>query len=125
MEHTLAYQCKACTSIPHPFKQLELVYFSFDKTVVERKGQPSNNCFLVAQRQHAQKRVTLNGPLLAQFLQNVEQEEKFSLQHEREYEEQALRRPCLGPHRELPRSDEVPAEITIDFSQLRPLSEYR
>ncbi len=36
------------------------------------------------QRQHAQKRVTLNGPLLAQFLQQVEQEETFSLQHERE-----------------------------------------
>ncbi len=39
------------------------------------------------QRQHAHKRVTLNGPLLAQFLQQVEQEETFSLQHEREYEE--------------------------------------
>jgi putative transposase len=32
------------------------------------------------QRQHAQKRVTLNGPLLAHFLQRVEQEETFSLQ---------------------------------------------
>jgi Mu transposase, C-terminal len=77
------------------------------------------------QRQHAQKRVTLNGPLLAQFLQRVEQEEKFSLQHEREYEEQALRRACLGSVHSLPRSDEVPAEITIDLTQLRPLEEYR
>jgi putative transposase len=77
------------------------------------------------QRQHAQKRVTLNGPLLAQFLQEVEQEERFSLQHEREYEEQALRQACLGPGHAHPRSDEVPAEITIDFSQLRPLEEYR
>jgi putative transposase len=77
------------------------------------------------QRQHTQKRVTLNGPLLAQFLQRVEQEETFSLQHEREYEEQSLRRACLGPHQELPRSDEAPAEITIDLTRLRPLSEYR
>jgi putative transposase len=59
------------------------------------------------QRQHAHKRVTLNGPLLAQFLQQVEQEETFSLQHEREYEEQALRRACLRSHPQLPRSDEV------------------
>jgi hypothetical protein len=69
-------------------------------------------------------RVTLNGPLLAHFLQQVEREETFSLQHEREYEEQALRRACLGSVHSLPRSDEVPAEITIDFSQLRPLGEY-
>jgi putative transposase len=71
------------------------------------------------QRQHAQKRVTLNGPLLAQFLQQVEQEETFSLQHEREYEEQALRSASLGSHPQLPRSDEIPPDITIDFTQLR------
>jgi putative transposase len=77
------------------------------------------------QRQHAHKRVTLNGPLLAQFLHQVEQEETFSLQHEREYEEQALRRACLGSVHSLPRSDEVPPDITIDLTQLRHLEEYR
>jgi putative transposase len=77
------------------------------------------------QRQHAQKRVTLNGPLLAQFLQQIEQEETFSLQHEREYEELALRQISLGPHPQLPRSDELPPEITIDFTKLRHLEEYR
>ena len=41
------------------------------------------------------------------------------------FEEQALRRACLGSHQALPRSDEVPAEITIDLTQLRPLDEYR
>lgn len=76
------------------------------------------------QRQHAQKRVTLNGPLLAQFLQQVEQEETFSLQHQREYEEQALRQASLGPYPHLPRSDEIPPEITIDFTKLRRLEEY-
>jgi putative transposase len=43
------------------------------------------------QRQHSQKRQMLNGPLLAQFLQQVEQEEKIALQHQHDYEEQALR----------------------------------
>jgi hypothetical protein len=71
--------------------------------------------------QHARKRVTLNGPLLAQFLQQVEQEETFSLQHQREYEEQALRLARLGPHPQLPRSDEIPPEITIDLTNLRCL----
>jgi hypothetical protein len=77
------------------------------------------------QRQHAQKRITLNGPLLAHFLQQVEQEEAFSREREREYEEQTFRRACLGVDPDLPRSDEVPAEITIDLTQLRPLEEYR
>jgi putative transposase len=77
------------------------------------------------QRQHAQKRVTLNGPLLAHFLQQVEQEETFSLQHQREYEEQTLRSASLGPHPHLPRSDEISPEITIDLTNLRRLEEYR
>ncbi len=77
------------------------------------------------QRQHAHKRVTLNGPLLAQFLHQVEQEETFERVHEHEYEEQALRRASLGSHPHLPRSDEIPPEITIDLTQLRHLEEYR
>ncbi len=77
------------------------------------------------QRQHAHKRVTLNGPLLAHFLQQVEQEETFSLQHQREYEEQTLRSASLGPHPHLPRSNEIPPEITIDLTNLRRLEEYR
>src|SRR6266480_4037316 len=77
------------------------------------------------QRQHAHKRVTLNGPLLAQFLHQVEQEETFSLQHQREYEEQALRQVSLGPFPHLPRAEEIPPDITIDLTQLRHLEEYR
>ena len=77
------------------------------------------------QRQHAHKRVTLNGPLLAHFLQQVEQEETFSLQHQREYEEQTLRSASFGPHPQLPRSDEIPPEFTIDLTNLRRLEEYR
>jgi putative transposase len=77
------------------------------------------------QRQYARKRVTLNGPLLAQFLQQVEQEETFSLQHEREFEEQAQRAVSLGLHPRLARSDETPPEVTIDLTHLRHLEEYR
>jgi len=77
------------------------------------------------QRQHARKRVTLNGPLLAQFLHQVEQEETFERMQEREYEEQALRRASLGSYPRLPRSEEIPPDITIDMTQLRHLEEYR
>ena len=69
--------------------------------------------------------MTLNGPFLAQFLQQVEQEETFLLQHQREYEEQVLRSASLGPHPHLPRSDEIAPEITIDLTNLRRLEEYR
>ncbi len=77
------------------------------------------------QRQHAQKRVTLNGHLLGQFLQQIEQEEAFSLQHQRDFEEQVLRQAILRPQPQLKRSDENPPEIIIDFANLRQLEEYR
>ncbi len=67
------------------------------------------------QRQHARRRVTLNGPLLAQFLQRLEQEEAFSLQHQRDFEEQALRQAILSPSPLLARADETPPEIVIDL----------
>jgi len=77
------------------------------------------------QRQHARRRVTLNGPLLAQFLQRIEQEEAFSLQHQRDFEEQALRQAILKPYPLLARVDEPLPEIVIDFASLRQLEEYR
>ena len=77
------------------------------------------------QRQHARKRITLNGPLLAQFLQRLEQEEELSLQHQRDYEEQVLRQAILGPQPTLPHSAEHPAEIIIDFAHIPQFEEYR
>lgn len=80
------------------------------------------------QRQHSQKRQTLNGPLLAQFLQQVEQEEKIALQRSRDYEEQTLRFTSLQPQLpELPGVNlpEQPEEIVIDFAHLPRFEEYR
>lgn len=77
------------------------------------------------QRQHSQKRQTLNGPLLAQFLQQVEQEEKVALQHQRDYEEQALRHAALQFQPAPIQSVTQPAEIVIDFAHIPDFEEYR
>jgi len=79
------------------------------------------------QRQHSQKRQTLNGPLLAQFLQQVEQEEKIALQHQRDYEEQALRHSALASRPEGGKKTKElePAEIVIDFAHIPAFEEYR
>jgi putative transposase len=47
------------------------------------------------QRQHAQRRISLNGPLLAQFLQKLKQDEALLLQQQRDFEEQPLRASLL------------------------------
>ena len=77
------------------------------------------------QRQHSQKRQTLNGPLLAQFLQQVEQEEKIALQHQRDYEEQALRHAILQPQLTVARAASQQEEIVIDFAHIPQFEEYR
>ncbi len=47
------------------------------------------------QRQHAQKRVTLNGKLLAEFLRELEKDEAWQLQRQRDLEEQPQREVLL------------------------------
>ena len=47
-------------------------------------------------RHHDQKRLTVNGPLLAQFLEDVAAEEQILLQRQRDLEEQGLRDALLG-----------------------------
>ena len=78
------------------------------------------------QRQHSHKRQTLNGPLLAQFLLHVEQEEKIALQHQRDYEEHTLREGLhLQPQLVRVERSEPPAEIVIDFAHIPTFEEYR
>jgi putative transposase len=77
------------------------------------------------QRQHSQKRQTLNGPLLAQFLQQVEQEEKVALQHQRDHEEQALRLTSLQSQQVPIKPSEPQATIVIDFAHIPRFEEYR
>jgi putative transposase len=77
------------------------------------------------QRQHSQKRQTLNGPLLAQFLQEVEQEEKIALQRSRDYEKQTLRYTQLPSQKGGVERDAEQAEIVIDFAHIPRFEEYR
>ena len=47
MENALAKQREACSSIPHPFNQLELVHVALNHSVVLGKGQPCHHgCFV-------------------------------------------------------------------------------
>src|SRR5438034_10951826 len=66
------------------------------------------------QRQHSQKRITLNGPLLAQFLQQLENDEALLLQQQRDLEEQTQREALLlkAPLGVLPR--EAPPLVEVD-----------
>ena len=77
------------------------------------------------QRQHSQKRQTLNGPLLAQFLQQVEREENVALQHQRDYEEQVLRHAVLQPKPIEIEPKAASQEIVIDFAHIPTFEEYR
>ena len=77
------------------------------------------------QRQHARKRITLNGPLLAQFLHRLEQEEALSLQHQKDYEEQVLRQTLLHQEPPLPHARQDATEIRIDFAHIPQFEEYR
>ena len=77
------------------------------------------------QRQHSQKRQTLNGPILAQFLQEVEQEEKIALQHQRDFEEQTLRHTALQPKPVMVKVDDTsPKPVQIDLAHIPVFEEY-
>jgi len=69
------------------------------------------------QRQHNRKRISLNGPLLAQFLQELEQDETWLLQRQRDLEEQAQREALLlrgqVPTSTLIQSDASPIEVDL------------
>jgi putative transposase len=72
------------------------------------------------QRQHNLKRVTLNGPRLAEFLRKLEQDEAWQLQRQRDLEEQPQREALLMPGS---RSEEVPTQadaspIELDLSNI-------
>ena len=76
------------------------------------------------QRQHGRKRVTLNGPLLAHFLRQLEQDETLLLQRQRDLEEQAQRSALLlkTPLPMKPRA--VPLPIALDLAHIPPHEEY-
>jgi putative transposase len=80
------------------------------------------------QRQHGKKRVTVNGPLLAQFLEEMATEEQLLLQQQRDLEGLPIREAIVG--RSLVRLKEPGAEAEVvdeelDWASLPQYEEYR
>ena len=77
------------------------------------------------QRQHAGKRISLNGPLLAQFLHKLEQDEALLLQQQHDFEEHPLRAPILlGPQPARPEQESLPS-VELDLAIIPRYEEYR
>ncbi|GAC1347870.1 MAG: TnsA endonuclease N-terminal domain-containing protein [Ktedonobacteraceae bacterium] len=79
------------------------------------------------QRQHGKKRVTVNGPLLARFLEEVALEELVLLQQQRDLEGQSIREAILGPRVSVPTRSEQPEDDDdeLDLTALPRYKEYR
>ena len=78
------------------------------------------------QRQHNQKRITINGPLLAQFLQKLQGDEALLLQRQRDLEEQAQREAILLKRPKTPEPTLfVPPRIELDLTKISRYEEYR
>jgi putative transposase len=82
-------------------------------------------------RQHGQKRITINGPLLAKFLEEVAAEERLLLQRQRDLEEQTIREAILGKMNGGPRhlqertEEEDDEEGELDLATIPRYEEYR
>ena len=77
------------------------------------------------QRQHSQKRISLNGPLLAQFLHKLEQDEALLLQQQHDFEEHPLRASILlGPQPARPEQESLPP-VELDLATIPRYEEYR
>ena len=89
---------------------------------VHGRSEREWNVILDEWREHQRqlKRVTLNGPRLAKFLQELEKDEVWLLQRQRDLEEQPLREALLLPSSgEVERSaQEEPAPIELDLSKI-------
>ncbi len=78
------------------------------------------------QRQHNQKRITINGPLLAQFLQKLQGDEALLLQRQRDLEEQAQREAVLLKKPKAPEPTlSAPPRIELDLTKISRYGEYR
>jgi len=81
------------------------------------------------QRQHGKKRVTVNGPLLAEFLEEMLTEEEVLLQQQRDHEAQSIREAILGKRAVLEMEGvEVETErpeVIVDLTRIPRYEEYR
>lgn len=77
------------------------------------------------QRQHARKRVSLNGPLLAKFLQQLEHDEHVLLQQQHDFEEHSLREAILLRPSTMPPQQVSTPQVELDLSSIPRYEEYR
>lgn len=97
----------------------------------EREWQLILDEWRAQQRQHGQKRLTINGSLLAQFLEDVAAEERILLQRQHDLEEQALRDAILDTQTIAPRHErertleEEDEDDTLDLATIPRYEEYR
>jgi len=80
------------------------------------------------QRQYGKKRVTVNGPLLAQFLEEMLAEEEVLLQQQRDHEAQAIREAIVGKRAEHEvaqvKMEAEQSAIVIDLTRIPQYEEY-
>jgi putative transposase len=80
------------------------------------------------QRQHARRRVSIDGPLLAQFLEEIATEEQLLLQRQRDLEGLPVREAIVGPRHQILKPPEAEAEVDdeeLDLAALPQYEEYR
>jgi len=79
------------------------------------------------QRQHGQKRVNVNGPLLARFLEEVAMEEEVLLQQQRDLEGHSIREAIVGQRASVPTRSEQPEDDDdeLDLTSIPRYKEYR
>jgi len=79
------------------------------------------------QRQHGQKRVNVNGPLLARFLEEVAMEEEVLLQQQRDLEGNSISEAIVGQRASVPTRSEQPEDDDdeLDLTSIPRYKEYR
>ena len=76
------------------------------------------------QRQHGKKRMSINGPLLAQFLEEIAAEEPVLLQRQRDLEGQTIREAILGNPSVPPEEGPQPQPEEEDVLDLATIPRY-
>lgn len=80
------------------------------------------------QRQHGRKRVSVDGPLLAQFLEEIATEEQLLLQRQRDLEGLPVREAIVGQRKAALKPPELQVEVDdeeLDLAALPQYEEYR
>lgn len=94
----------------------------------EREWQLILDEWRAQQRQHGRKRVSVDGPLLAQFLEEIATEEQLLLQRQRDLEGLPVREAIVGQRSQvlIPKDTEVQEDDEeLDLAALPKLEEYR